>query len=239
MPKLAVAFIGTNRYLDFLPSWYESCEKYLAPGCEKRYLVFTDGELKGIPDNITPYYQEHLPWPYITLYRFGTLLKASEEIQEYDYFLFLDADMILVDEVKPEDIFTDKFFIGVHHPCHFLGMNPHTQYPGAFETNPDSRAAITEDDDISTYWQGCLWGGKVPEVIGMMAELDRRTKDDETRDTIAVWHDESKMNKFFIENKDDVHTLGPQFAFPEFFKTFCKFDPVIVHRAKDNSAYQV
>jgi hypothetical protein len=197
MPKLAVAFIGTNKYLDFLPSWYESCEKYLAPGCEKRYLVFTDGELEGIPDNITPYYQEHLPWPYITLYRFGTLLKASEEIQEYDYFLFLDADMILVDEVKPEDIFTDKFFIGVHHPCHFLGMNPHTQYPGAFETNPESRAAITEDDDISTYWQGCLWGGKVPEVIGMMAELDRRTKDDETRDTIAVWHDESQMNKFF------------------------------------------
>ena len=147
--------------------------------------------------------------------------------------------MILVDEVKPEDIFTDKLFMGVHHPCHFLGMNPHTQYPGAFETNPKSRAAITEDDDISTYWQGCLWGGKVPEVIGMMAELDRRTKDDETRDTIAVWHDESQMNKFFVENKDDVHTLGPQFAFPECFKAFCKFDPVIVHRAKDNSTYQV
>ena len=239
MPKLAVAFIGTNKYLDFLPSWHESCEKYLAPGCEKRYLVFTDGELEGIPDNIIPYYQEHLPWPYITLYRFATLLRASEEIQKYDYFLFLDADMILVDEVKPEDIFTDKSFMGVHHPCHFLGMNPHTQYPGAFETNPKSRAAITEDDDISTYWQGCLWGGKVPEVIGMMAELDRRTKDDETRDTIAVWHDESQMNKFFVENKDDVHTLGPQFAFPECFKAFCKFDPVIVHRAKDNSKYQV
>ena len=73
----------------------------------------------------------------------------------------------------------------------------------------------------------------------MMAELDRRTKDDETRDTIAVWHDESQMNKFFVENKDDVHTLGPQFAFPECFKAFCKFDPVIVHRAKDNSKYQV
>ena len=43
----------------------------------------------------------------------------------------------------------------------------------------------------------------------MMVELDRRTKDDETRDTIVVWHDESQMNKFFVENKDDVHTLGP------------------------------
>jgi hypothetical protein len=163
MPKLAVAFIGTNKYLDFLPTWYESCEKYLAPGYEKRYLVFTDGEIDGLPDNVSFYEQEHLPWPYITLYRFGTILKASEEIEQYDYFLFLDADMILVNEVKPEDIFTDKFFIGVHHPCHFLGMNPHTEYPGAFETNPKSCAAISEDDDISTYWQGCLWGGRVPE----------------------------------------------------------------------------
>ena len=237
MPKLAVAFIGTNKYLDFLPSWHESCEKYLAPGCEKGYLVFTDGELEGIPDNITPYYQEHLPWPYITLYRFATLLRASEEIQKYDYFLFLDADMILVDEVKPEDIFTDKLFMGVHHPCHFLGMNPHTQYPGAFETNPKSRAAITEDDDISTYWQGCLWGGKVPEVIGMMAELDRRTKDDETRDTIAVWHDESQMNKFFSEHRSDVNVLHPAYAFPEDFTDYCKFEPKIVHVSKDNSKY--
>ena len=237
MPKLAVAFIGTNKYLDFLPSWHESCEKYLAPGCEKRYLVFTDGELEGVPDNITPYYQEHLPWPYITLYRFATLLRASEEIQKYDYFLFLDADMILVDEVKPEDIFTDKSFMGVHHPCHFLGMNPHTQYPGAFETNPKSRAAITEDDDISTYWQGCLWGGKVPEVIGMMAELDRRTKDDETRDTIAVWHDESQMNKFFSERRLDVKVLHPAFAFPEDFASQCQFEPKMVHVSKDNSKY--
>jgi hypothetical protein len=80
---------------------------------------------------------------------------------------------------------------------------------------------------------------RVPEVIGMMEELDRRTKDDETRDTIAVWHDESQMNKFFIENKSDVHTLGPQFAFPEVFSSACKFKPIIVHRAKDNSKYQV
>ena len=59
--KLAVLFIGTNKYANFLPSWYESCEKYLVPKVEKKYFVFTDGELQGTPDNIVPYYQEHLP----------------------------------------------------------------------------------------------------------------------------------------------------------------------------------
>jgi len=236
--KLAVIFIGTGKYLNFLPTWYESCEKYLAPNTDKTYFAFTDGELEGLPDNIHPFSQEHLPWPYITLYRFGTILKVKEALEQFDYVLFLDADMRIVDTVSEEELITDKKFIGVHHPCHFLKMNPHTQYPGAFETDPRSCAAISEDDDISTYWQGCLWGGKVPFVIDMMKELHRRTVEDEERQVIAVWHDESQMNKFFIENKSEVHTLGPQYAYPEVFAGYCEFDPVIVHLAKDNSKYQ-
>ena len=165
-------------------------------------------------------------------------MKVKEALEQFDYVLFLDADMRIVDTVSEEELFTDKKFIGVHHPCHFLKMNPHTQYPGAFETDPRSCAAISEEDDISTYWQGCLWGGKVPFVIDMMKELHRRTVEDEERQVIAVWHDESQMNKFFIENKSEVHTLGPQYAYPEVFAGYCEFDPVIVHLAKDNSKYQ-
>ena len=237
--KLAVIFIGTNRYLNFLPTWYEACEKYLVTNTEKTYFVFTDGELEGMPDNVHAFSQEHLPWPYITLYRFGTILKAKEALEQFDFVLFLDADMRVVDEVKEEDLFTDKKFIGVHHPCHRMGLPPHTEFPGAFETNPQSNAAISKGDDISTYWQGCLWGGKVPYVIDMMEELDRRTKDDETRNVIATWHDESQMNKFFVENKADVHTLGPSYAYPELFKEFCNYKKTIVHLSKDNSAYQI
>ena len=151
--KLAVVFIGTNKYLNFLPTWHEACEKYLAPKTEKQYFVFTDGELQDVPDNIINFYQEHLPWPYITLKRWDTILKAKDVLEQFDYVLFLDADMRVVAEVTEEDLFTDKKFIGVHHPCHALGMQPHTQFPGAFETNPESLASISEEDDITTYWQ--------------------------------------------------------------------------------------
>ena len=40
-----------------------------------------------------------------------------------------------------------------------------------------------------------------------------------------------------IENKDIVHTLGPEYAYPEVFSEYCNFDPKIVHLAKDNSKY--
>jgi hypothetical protein len=235
--NLSVIFIGTGKYLNFLPTWHESCEKYLVPNIKKQYYVFTDGDLNDPPENIIPYYQEHLSWPYITLLRFETILRASDYLSKSDLVLFLDADMLLVDEVTEQDIFTDKKYIGVHHPCHYLKMPPHNIHPGAFETNSDSLACITDKDDSSIYFQGCLWGGKVPHVIDMMKELQRRTQDDLSRDVIATWHDESHLNKFYSERVNDVHILGPSFAYPELFSDYCSFDPKIVHLAKENSKY--
>ena len=65
--KVAITFIGTNRYLDYLPKYYENIEKYFLPNTDKVIFAFTDGELSDTPDNLKVYYQEHLDWPFITL----------------------------------------------------------------------------------------------------------------------------------------------------------------------------
>ena len=237
--KVAITFIGTNKYLNFLPKYYENIEKYFLPNTEKVILAFTDGELDDTPDNLKVYFQEHLEWPYITLRRFEIINKAREVIDECDWLVFVDADAIPVDTITEEEFFTDKPLFGVHHPCHALGMEPHNKYPGAFETNVKSRAHVTESDDTAMYWQGCLWGGKIPEVCAMIDELMKRTNLDLEDGIVAQWHDESHINKYFIENKNNVHTLGPQYAFPEVFAEYCNFQPKIVHMVKDNSKYQV
>ena len=237
--KVAIIFIGTNKYLDFLPTYYESIEKYFLPNSEKTIFAFTDGELDDVPDNIKVYHQEHLEWPYITLKRFEIINKARADLDSMDWLVFLDADTRVVDTVTEEEFFSDKPYFGVHHPCHALKMQPHTEYPGAFETNTNSRAGVTEEDDTSMYYQGCLWGGRVPEVLDMIEELDGRVEEDLSNDVIALWHDESQLNKFYSEVKEDVHLLGPEYAYPEVFQQYCNFDPKIVHLAKDNSAYQI
>ena len=237
--KVAIVFIGTGKYINFLPMYYEYIEKHFLPKSEKTILVFTDGELNETPDNVRVYHQEHLDWPYITLKRFGTINKARSAIEDNDYLVFIDADALVVADVTEEEFFTDKPYIGVHHPCHALGMPPHTEYPGAFETDTNSRAHVTPEDDTSMYWQGCLWGGKVPEVLDMIDELDSRVEEDLSNDVIAQGHDESQLNKFYIENKDEVNTLGPEYAYPECFADHCNFDPKIVHLAKENSKYHV
>ena len=237
--KVAIIFIGTNRYLDFLPTYYENIEKYFLPNSEKTIFAFTDGELDDTPDNIKVYHQEHLEWPYITLKRFEIINKARADLDSMDWLVFLDADTRVVDTVTEEEFFSDKPYFGVHHPCHALKMQPHTEYPGAFETNTDSRAGVTEEDDTSMYYQGCLWGGRVPEVLDMIEELDGRVEEDLSNDVIALWHDESQLNKFYSEVKEDVHLLGPEYAYPEVFQDYCNFEPKIVHLAKDNSSYQI
>jgi hypothetical protein len=237
--KVAICFIGTGKYLNFLPKYYENIQEYFLPNSEKTFLVFTDGE-GDFPEDVKVYKQEHLDWPYVTLKRFEIIQKAKEEIAKNDWFVFIDADALVVDTITEEEFFdTTKSFFGVHHPCHFLQMPPHNQYPGAFETNPLSVAHITEDDDLSVYYQGCLWGGKVPNILEMIDELEQRVNIDLKNNVIAVWHDESHLNKFFIENKEHLNVLGSEYAYPEVFTEYCEFEPKIVHLAKNNSKYHV
>ena len=236
--KVAIAFIGTSKYLNFLPQYYEKIHENFLSNTEKTFLVFTDGE-GDFPEDVKVYPQEHLEWPYITLNRFEILNKAREEIAKHDWLVFLDADTVVVDKILEEDFFSDKPLFGVWHPCHNLGMPPHNKLPGAFETNPLSLAYVDTEKELPViYYQGCLWGGKVPEVLEMIDEIQDRTNKDLKNNVIAVWHDESHLNKYFIENKNKVNLLGPEYAYPEVFAGYCDFLPKIIHLAKDNLKYQ-
>ena len=82
--KVAIAFVGTGKYLDFLPRYYENIKEYFLPNTEKTFLVFTDGE-GDFPEDIKVYHQEHLDWPYITLKRFEILQNCA--IQSVRSFL--------------------------------------------------------------------------------------------------------------------------------------------------------
>ena len=245
--KIAISFIGTGRYLNFLPQYYEYIEENFLPGVEKTILVFSDGEIEGMPDNIKFYHQEHLEWPFITLKRFEIINKAREEILKNDWFVFIDADAFVVGKVTEEEFLerccghtTDEVpLFGVHHPCHRAGMPPHKQKTGAYETDEKSEAYFDVSKELPPiYWQGCFWGGKVPAALAMIDEIQGRVNRDLENDIVALWHDETQINKYFYEREFDVHTFGPEYAYPEVFDEHCNFEPKIVHLAKDNSKYQ-
>ena len=73
------------------------------------------------------------------------------------------------------------------------------------------------------------------ELVSTLAENNRI---DDKNGVMALWHDESQINRYFLSNLDKVHTLHPQYAYPEVFKDMLDWEPKIVHLAKDNSEYQ-
>lgn len=239
--KVTIGFIGTGKYLNYLPNYYTNIKKNFLPECHKTFLVFTDGDLDDIPDDMEVYHQEHLDWPFITLNRFEILQEAEKEICNSDYFIFMDADTLVVDTVTEDEFFgnNEEYYIGVHHPCHYMKMPPHDKFPGAFEFDTESTAAISENDDTSVYFQGCLWGGMTEAAIELMYILEAKIKDDLSKGIIAQWHDESHLNKFYCSRKSHVRVLSPSFAYPEVFDSYCNFEKKIVHLAKNNSQYHV
>lgn len=237
--KASIIFIGTGKYLNFLPNYYQNIHKHFLPNTEKKFLVFTDGQ-GDYPDDIISFHQEHLNWPFITLKRFEIISKAVEEISKTDWLIFMDADTLVVDDIHENDFFTDKKYFGVHHPCHYLNMSPHNTLWGAFEKNEKSKAYFdVEKNKPKVYFQGCLWGGKVPDILDAINLMSNRVNEDLQEDIVALWHDETHLNKFFNEEIDNVNILSPSFAYPEVFSSYCNFPAKIIHLAKDNSKYQI
>ena len=98
-------------------------------------------------------------------------------------------------------------------------MPPHRKGTGAYETDEKSEAYFDVSKELPPiYWQGCFWGGKVPPVLAMIDEIEGRVNRDLENDIVALWHDETHINKYFYEREFDVHTFGVEYAYPQLFQ---------------------
>jgi len=210
--NVGIVFIGTNKYIEFFPRYYQALESNFLNESPKTYFVFTDQPNHEYFDqpNVEIIEIEHQGWPYITLYRFKFMAQIREKLEEFNWLFFIDADLIAVSPMSEEEILGHGLpLIGVQHPGFINKI-------GSFETNPKSLACIFDGHyDLSQYRQGCFWGGKSKEFLDMIVELERRVDVDLENEIVAVWHDESQMNKYFVERNEKVYTLHPGYATPQ------------------------
>jgi hypothetical protein len=224
MKTAAIIFLGTGRYFDLFERYAESVFKFLLPEYKKIIFCFTDLEHTQKDDIIKYVKINHLQPPLVTLKRFETMLLVEQELRQFDYVFYIDADMVVVDYVTETEFENYKFF-GVQHPG-FIGKI------GTFETRNVSKACVTPFDDLSLYYQGCLWGGKSENVISLCHTLSENVNDDLSRGVIAVWQDESHLNRYFIDNKKDVYVFTSSYAYPE--KWNLNMEKKIIHLDKSS-----
>lgn len=210
--KLAIIFIGTNKYIEFFPKYYGSLKEFFLTKTPKDFFVFTDildyDFLKNKKDVIIiP--AKHQSWPFTTLMRFKIINGVSEKFKKYSHIIYIDADMHANSPVSEESFFChNKPLFGVKHDSYVNKL-------GEFEFDENSTAAVNKNYDLSDYYAGTFWGGKRDEFLELIRELEKRIDIDLSKNIIARWHDESQVNKYFIERKHLVHTLDPSYIYPE------------------------
>tara|TARA_Y100000310_G_scaffold161867_1_gene161816 strand:+ start:3822 stop:4604 length:783 start_codon:yes stop_codon:yes gene_type:complete len=221
-PKIAIAFIGTGRYAEFFPRWKEAVDTYFLNDCHKTIFAFSDQVDKSY-FNVSDVRLVSTPpviWPEATLYRYKFLDIVMNDLhsgflEEFDYVFYIDSDLYAVDDIKLDDMIkAGKNLVGVHHPGNKRDPNWHT-----LERRKESLACVDQPlqafGPSAVYHQGCLWGGSSKAIGKMVKVLNERIDDDYKRKVVAVWYDESHMNRYFLENLEDVNTLSFLYAFPE------------------------
>jgi histo-blood group ABO system transferase len=200
--KVGLCVVATGKYIQFVKPLIESAEKHFCTNHEVTYFIFTDGQPPELP-KIVKIYQPRLGWPYDTMMRCAMYDEHKDVLQEMDYLFASDADMLFVNTVGDE-ILSDR--VATQHPG-FVGRR------GSYETRPQSRAYVAPHEGVH-YFAGGFHGGSTPEFLKLIHTMHENIKADLSQGIIAVWHDESHLNRYFIINPPTC-ILSPSYCYPE------------------------
>lgn len=206
--KIGLLVIATNKYISFLNDLLASADKHFLPHHHVEYFVFTDHKSIEINSvrSINIINVPHKEWPWMTLGRYQIFSQSSDRFKNIDYLFYCDADMKFCDTVSDE-ILSDR--VATQHPALY-------ERRGTPETNPNSLAYVSQFEPMQ-YFAGGFNGGSKQEYLKMSRTLSKNIQQDYKNNIIAVWHDESHMNRYFIDNSP-TKILDPGYCYGESLK---------------------
>ena len=223
--KVAILYICTGKYDVFWEGFYKSSEQYFLKDYMKEYFVFTNKEIFPVNERVHKIYQEKLGWPYDTLMRFKMFNSVKESLASFDFIFFINANMRFLQPVGEEILPTaEEGLLVVKHPGFFNKQRQEFTY----DSNPESLAYIPDHEGIH-YFMGGLNGGRAQEYIELIESLSENIDIDLEKDIIALWHDESHLNKYML-NKDPK-ILDTSYGYPEGWELPCDKKVIILDKA--------
>ena len=203
--KVGLLLIATGKYNKFVSPLVASAQKHFLKDHQITYYIFTDDPeiLDNNPPHLTSLYKSHQPWPFPTLFRYKEFSKHKEILSKEDYLFYCDVDMLFVGDIE-DQILGSR--VATIHPGFSGGR-------GTPETRPESTACISPDEKL-IYFAGGFNGGSSEEFLKMSEVIDKNIDMDLENDLIALWHDESHLNRYLIDNQP-TKILSPSFCYPE------------------------
>lgn len=96
--------------------------------------------------------------------------------------------------------------VGVWHWYHWRDQRPKL----AFEVEQNESAAYVAPDEGNVYYSAAFYGGRRQNVTELWEFMTDAAYADISQDIIPVYHDESYMNRYFIDHPPDV-VLTPSY----------------------------
>lgn len=200
--NIGLLVCATGKYASFLGPLLDSADKFFCTNHNVTYFVFTDNEVFE-HEHMVKIHQKKIGWPYDSMMRYQMYLDQRDLYEDIDYLVAVDADMRFVDTVGDE-VLGER--VGTKHPW-FVGKR------GTYDTNPASTAYVAPHEG-TTYFHANPFGGTKDSFLNMIDVLRKNIEIDSANGIIAKWHDESHLNRYYIDNPP-TNVLHPGYAFPE------------------------
>ncbi|MFC6102637.1 family 6 glucosyltransferase [Olivibacter domesticus] len=210
MKKVAVLYICTGRYSIFWKDFYKSAKSKLFANSSLEFFVFTDQDIDVSTNDVHLIYQEKMGWPYDTLMRFHLFSKIKDELKHFDYIFFMNANLIVEKEISSSLLPDKEDLFGVIHPG-FYNKDP-AEF--TYERNSKSTAYIPQGKGHH-YFMGGFNGGKSSAFIQLIEQLSSNIQMDLDNNIIAIWHDESHLNRYFLDHQERLKIVGPEYGYPQ------------------------
>lgn len=227
--SIAVLYICTGKYVTFWKQFFRSFEKRFISDYRKEYFVFTDAEkiYAEEKENVHRIYQKLLGWPGDTLMRFHMFLSIEDLLCKCDYTFFFNANCHCKSRIKAEEFLpVEEDLLFVQHP----GMYHKTPQQYTYERNEKSQAYIPMGEG-TVYVCGGVNGGKSRAFISVMKELRDRIDRDQEQGIVAIYHDESHINRYVYEHPG-YRLLSPAYCNPQEWKIPYKKKIVILDKKR-------
>lgn len=209
---ITIFTICTGKYSMFFENFYNSCEEFFLKDYNKKYYVFTDGDIIE-RDNIVKIHQEKLGWPYDTMMRFQMFNMVKDDVMSSDYAFFFNVNILFLKEISQEVLPNQEngYLVGVRHQGYYYETI--NSFP--YERDINSSLFIPYGSG-RFYYQGCFIGGRTKEFMEMSMILDTLIKKDLSNNIIPIWHDESALNWYYASR--EPLGLHYNYAIPEAVK---------------------
>lgn len=223
--NVGLLVIATGKYHIYIDRLLESANKYFLTDQNVKIFLFTDNHDYKTKDNLIVTYIKHETWPGPTIKRYHTFLENPDLFKDMDYISYIDVDSEFVDYID-EEIVSD--FTSCLHWA-YVGT------AGTPERNPISTAYI-KNEEKNKYYIGGFFLAKKDKFFQMSENIKKNVDIDLQNNYIAIWHDESHLNRYLLDNPPEIEFMYPFYTQESRYKSGLNRNARIIFLDKDHHA---